>query len=235
MTNESQPTELPPLIDLPVYRDTYLSQERTDELCRLVWEHCPDQLRVIASEIKCNALDRGYIPKMMGKLGSFLRKEEAAGNIEPISLTAMVDLMHEIDRRLHKALGVPEIEVVKYPIAPTPHGPFPSLIDTPVLLLPSTGTPLFGVTQEQADRLTRELYEKLKAEDPEVIFAAVEWVRMGMMAGEPTWKMFAAAYNVPKTGDTMSGGDVKMELLRRLLNMNKAPPAQENDNQPTRD
>jgi len=234
MTNDSQSHELPPLIDLPVYRDTYLSQERTDELCRYVWEHYPDPVRVIAGEIARNALERGKIPKTMDNLSCYLREDEAAGKIGSISLTAMVDLMHEIDRRIHRALGVPEIEVVKYPIAPTPQGPFPSLIDIPVLTL-KTGQSRHGVTQEQADRLTRVLYEKLKAEQPEVIFASVELVRMGMISGEPTWKMFHAAQNVVAAEDGMFSGDVRLELMRRLFKMIAEAPAQENENQLTRD
>lgn len=235
MTNDNRETELPPLIDLPVYRDTYLSQERTDELCRYVWEHYPDPVRVIAGEIARNALDRGKAPKMMDNLSFYLREDEAAGKIAPLSLTAMVDLMHEIDRRLHKALGHPEIEVVKYPIAPTPYGPFPPLIDLPVYTLPSTGKPHHGVTQQQADKLTHELYETLKANDPEVIFACVEHMRMGMIAGEPTWKLFNAAQKIAKTGDGMRSGDIKTELIRRLFKMNETPPAQENENHLTRD
>lgn len=235
MTSDNQQTELPPLIDLPVYRDTYLSQERTDELCRYVWEHYPDSVRVIAGEIKRNALERGKIPETMDNVSCYLREDEAAGKITQISMTAMVDLMHEIDRRIHRALGFPEIEVVKYPIAPTPHGPFPPLINLPVHVLPSTGEPFHGVTQEQADRLTRELYEKLKQAQPEVIFASVELMRMGLVRGEPNWRMLRVANEVAKTGDGMRSGNIETELMRRLLKMNATPPAQENENQPTRD
>lgn len=235
MTNDNQQTELPPLIDLPVYRETYLSQERTDELCRYVWEHYPDSVRVIAGEIERNALERGKAPKMMDNLSCYLREDEAAGKIAPLSLTAMVDLMHEIDRRLHKALGRPEIEVVQYPIAPTPRGPFPPLIDLPVYIIPSLGTPRNGVTQQQADKLTHELYEALKANDPEVIFASVELMRMGLVSGEPTWKLLHAAQKIAKTGDGMRSGDIKTELIRRLFKMNETPPVQENENHLTRD
>jgi hypothetical protein len=235
MKSDNQQTELPPLIDLPVYRDTYLSQERTDELCRLLWAQCPDQIRVIANNIKHDPIVRGDTPKMMGKLCSLLRKKEAAGEVDPISLTAMVDLMHEVDRRIHIALGVPEIKAVNNPIAQTPYGPFPPLMDLPVEVVASTGKPRHGVTQEQADRLTRELYETLKASDPEVIFAAVEWMRMGLVSGEPTWKLLGAAQNIAKTGEGMRGDNVQIELMRRLLRMNATPPKQENDNQLTRD
>jgi hypothetical protein len=235
MTNEEQKAELPPLIDLPVYRDTYLSQERTDELCRYVWALYPDSVRVIAGEIARNALERGKIPKAMDNLSCYLREDEAAGKIGQISLTAMVDLMHEIDRRIHKALGHAEIEVVKYPIAPTPYGPFPPLIDLPVHVLPSTGQPFHGVTQEKADRLTHELYEKLKKEDPEVIFASVELMRMGLVSGEPTWKLFGAAQEIAKTGEGLGAVEIRSELMRRLLKMNVTPPAQENENHLTRD
>ncbi len=215
--------ELPPLIELPVYRETYLSQERTDELCRYVWTHYPKHIWRITEDTRNDELERGEIPNVMRSLSGAVRNDGNAGTIEPTSMTARVDLMHEIDRRIHRALGLPEIAVIKYPIASSPAGPFPPLIDIPILRTAS-GLVRCGMTQERADRLTRVLYEKLKEENPEVIFASVELMRMGLLNGEPTWVMSVVADKVAIHEEGIFGSDVKLELLRRLLKMVAAPP-----------
>lgn len=204
---------LPPLIDLPVYRDTYLSQERTDELCHYVWENYPDYIRDLVNVAERVPIYRTKFAKINDNLSCRLRDDEKAGKIRQISLIGMVDLIFEIDRRIRKALDLPEIEVLWKPIAPGPEGPFPPLIDLPL------DSPLSKIPQEKADGLIWELYATLIRENPEAIFAQVEMTRRHLWSGEPSWIIFGTAKKISAAEDEVNSSDVSGELRRRWNTM----------------
>lgn len=214
MTNESPETELPPLIDLPVYRDTYLSQERTDELCRLLWAQRPDLIRALVEREEVVPQDRTMFARVTKRIIHFFREEEKDGRIEPITMTGMVDLIYEVDRRVRHTLGLPAIPVRWRPIAPGPLGPFPPLPDKPIRLYGEK--PKAGMTQEKADRLTQELYRRLIDEMPEVIFSLVENERRHLRSGEGSWMTFNISRKCVPPGSGVSPNDVEQELMERL-------------------
>lgn len=196
MSSNEQETGLPTLIELPVYRDTYLSQERTDELCRLLWSERPDLIVALVSVEKIGAQDRTKFAKTNTLVSEFLRDEEKAGRVEPISLTGMVDLLYEINRRVRKILGLNDIPVYGKPIAPGPEGPFPLLIHKPILNI--NGKPHEGMTQEIADRLAQKIYDIMVREHPEALYAYIEMWRRCLRSGEPSWEISNVARNVTK-------------------------------------
>lgn len=163
--------ELPELVDLPVYRDDYISQKRVDELCRLIWELKPVFIRELVFEEKLPFPNNrnSIFSRKMGRVIHFLRDEEKAGNIEPISMIGMVDLTYEITRRIRHVMGLEDIEPAGKPIAQGPKGPFPELIALPIYRNPR-GEPQPTVTQEKADKFCAETYDVLIKNHPEVVF-----------------------------------------------------------------
>lgn len=215
MTNQSQETELPPLIDLPVYRDTYLSQERTDELCRLLWQQRPDLIRALVAREEVVPQDRTMFARVTSRITEYFREEEKAGRIDAISLTGMVDLIYEIDRRVRKSLGLPAIPVRWKPIAPGPDGPFPPWPDKPIHRSPK-GIAAKGLTQEKADRLTPLIYDALIKEMPEAMFAQTENERRHLRTCEASGIISRFTSRIVSPEDEVSSSFILSEFNERL-------------------
>lgn len=215
MTNDTQETELPPLIDLPVYRDTYLSQARTDELCRLLWEQRPDLIRALVEREEVVPQDRTMFRRVTSRITNYFREEEKAGRIESVSLTGMVDLIYEIDRRVRQSLGLPAIPVRWKPIAPGPDGPFPPWPDKPIYRSPK-GSTFKGLTQEKADRLTPQIYAALVKESPEAIYANVENERRHLRSCEATGIISSFASRIVSPEDEVPSVFILAEFRERL-------------------
>lgn len=214
MTNQSQETELPSLIDLPVYRDTYLSQERTDELCRLLWQQRPDLIRALVAREEVVPQDRTMFARVTSRITEYFREEEKAGRIDAISLTGMVDLIYEIDRRVRKSLGLPAIPVRWKPIAPGPDGPFPPWPDKPIHRV--NGRAHVGMTQEKADRLTPQIYAALIKESPEAIFAQAENERRHLRTCEASTIIGTCVNRIVSPKDEVSSSFVWQEFRERM-------------------
>lgn len=215
MTNDNQKNELPPLIDLPVYRDTYLSQERTDELCRLLWEQRPDLIRALVAEEEVVPKDRTMFARVTSRITNYFRDEERAGRIDAISLTGMVDLIYEIDRRVRKSLGLPAIPVRWKPVAPGPDGPFPPWPDKAIYRTP-TGNTGKGLTQEKADRLTPLIYDALITERPEALFAQAENERRHLRTCEASGIISRFTSRIVSPEDEVSSSFIFSEFMERL-------------------
>jgi hypothetical protein len=212
--------KIPDLIDLPVYRDAYLSQERTDALCSRIWEERPDLVeRFVQNARRFDfPLDRdAYFTKPNAAVISYLREKEKAGEVEPISITAMVDFMYELDHRIRKIVGKPKIEIIGDPIAQGPDGPFlPELVTMPIYR-DKEGKPQKGMTQEIADRLCPQIYAHFLENNPEVIFAYRELDRRQFRSGEPSWVVFSFVRDFVKSLDEeVDFLDLKTEFRRRL-------------------
>jgi len=175
MSNYEDPiedVELPELIDLPVYREDYISQERVDELCKLAWKEQPYEIKrmVFHERDHEGPFDResGYY-KGMAIIIDFIREEEKAGRIEPISMIAMVDLTYEISRRIRLATGYEDYKPYGIPIADGPEGPFPSIGQFDNWL---SGQRDKEPIEVGADG--EKIYNQLCREHPEVMFSYAE-------------------------------------------------------------
>ena len=216
---------MPDLIDLSVYRETYLSQKRTDELCALIWDDRPDLIVRLVGNVRSFEfpLDRdAYLTKPNAAIIAHLRKKEKTGDIEQISMTGMIDFLYELDRRIRKIEGKSEIEVIGDPIAPSPHGPFPELIIVPIYRN-KEGHPSKGMTQELADRLCPRIYEHFLENDPEVIFAYCEMNRRHLRSGEPKWEVLNFMMDfIRLQKEEVNSSYVHIEFGRRLSYMSSA-------------
>ncbi len=183
----SNRTDAPELIDLPVYRDDYISQQQVDLLCRILWDEKPWYIRDLAAEENAG---RRKSPtkiqtlwKVFSRMGTFFRELESNDpRIEKISYLGMVDLVYEVERRVRIALGLEDFKPVGYPIAPSPEGPFPEVGDV-----------LFHILKDEdyyreypgcKDKVeptfypeSNKVYQKLCEEHPDVLFAFAEGIR----------------------------------------------------------
>ena len=90
----------PELVHLPVYREDYISQQRVDELCELLWTDKAEPILKIARDEKYQFFPdecrNAPFAKEMSRMTFHLRELEKEGKIEEISMIAMVDLVYEI-------------------------------------------------------------------------------------------------------------------------------------------
>ena len=175
--------EIPELIDLPVYREDYISQQQVDKLCRLVWEEKPDfvEALVLVEKTPFPNNRSGVFFERMGDIIDFFRDKEKEGAIESISMIAMVDLTYEIDRRVRHALGLEDIKPTGEQIAEGPDGPFPPPGELNRYIRGKDKEVLEMPPERNA------VYLKLYKEHPEVIFAYAELHRRHLRMGEPDW------------------------------------------------
>lgn len=178
----SHENDLPELVSLQVHRDTYLSQQRTDELCMLLWKKYPELVGLLAHEAKYPFPDCriGRFRSLIEELHIFFREEEKEGNIESLSLIQMVDLSWEVDRRIRKGIGVEEAPICGSSFIVDPSGPFPEWPEGKMSSYPAK-----GMTQELSDELSKKIYEYLVENQPEVLFAMTENDRRVLQEGEP--------------------------------------------------
>lgn len=171
--------DLPPLTNLSVYQETYCDQELTDRLCRYVWDNKP--------EFVCRMAEQKLLPfpqnhddihaKACGRVEYYLWDEIKAGRVPELSMLAMIDFMYEIDRRVRKGLGLPDIPVVGTPLSPSPDGPFPELIARP-FYKPYTDYVFPGAQQEMVNKYAPLIYQ----DDLNLMYAHGEQARRFMRA-----------------------------------------------------
>ncbi|MGM0421615.1 MAG: hypothetical protein ACQEQL_00795 [Pseudomonadota bacterium] len=134
MINSQLQCELPPLIELQVYQETYCDQQMTDTILQFLWETKPDLIAEIAwleERFLSHGHDAAYMEKC-GSISEYLTKEAAHKITRPDTRLGMLDLYYEMSRRIRKAKGLVEIPVLGKPLAPQPEGPFPALINKPI-------------------------------------------------------------------------------------------------------
>lgn len=212
-------TNCPKLVDLPVYRSTYLDQQRVNELCALLWKERPDLVAGIAESTGSELADRDVdtFADINMHVIAFFQEKIQSKNTDPISMTGMVDLIFEIDRRIRKALGFTEIQIIGNSIADSPLGPYPSVVSVPVRTSPENIAPFRGLTHEKLDRLTQQAYNLLISENPEVIFAFVELLRRHLRRGVPDIHILDACKRVAAKEEGVSGSDIKLGFGHRLF------------------
>jgi len=189
--------ELPELVDLPVYREDYISQERVDELCRLVWQEKPDYIKQLVYQEKLPFPNNrsSKFDEKIENIVYFLRDEENAGNVEAISLIGMVDLTYEIDRRIRHSLDLKDLKPIGKPIAPGPEGPFPEIGDLRFHIFKNEKPEewiLLSTKPKSEPEISPErnvIYQKLCKEHPEVVFSYGESIRLYFRTSEAYWLM----------------------------------------------
>ena len=184
-------TEIPEIIDLPVYREDYISQEQVDKACRLLWKEEPYSVQALIDEEvvthRNNPTQWLGMSRMLGRLGYFFREKEESGELNKLSYTSVVDLIYETERRVRIAIGLDDFKPIGQPIAPTPHGPFPENIGRYFESL-DNDKPNYSESKDKTKRKMPPertiIYHKLAKEYPEVLFAYTEAIRRYQAGGE---------------------------------------------------
>lgn len=172
-------SQLPELMDLPVYRDTYCDQKTTDKALRHLCSARPDLVQELAEqEMRSfpDGRDELY-GKKCGSIIHYFRQDAPQNELLDISRLGMLDLLYELSRRLRRALGLPEIPVLGEPLADAPDGVFPPLLSKKVWVSKEGKMP---VSQEFTDRVLGEFYERY----PAVVFEMSEQQRRLMRTYE---------------------------------------------------
>ena len=189
--------DIPELVDLPIYRDDYISQQQVNLLCRILWDENPSFVRDLISDERNGS--RGNpnkifaMRKLFGNICLFFRRiEKDSPNIDKISYVGMVDLVYEVERRIRKAIGVSDFSPIGQPIASSPEGSFPESGDMFFYILKDedeykerfdgSGDP----RQKNYPQWNR-IYQQLCKEHPEVVFAFAEGIRRYQSGNEANW------------------------------------------------
>ncbi len=205
------------LPDLPVYQDIYCSQELTDRLCRYVCENRPEFVQELIEQEKLPFPDNrdAMLGKACSRIEYYLRDEAKEGRVPELSMLGMIDFIYEIDRRVRRSLGLFDIPVVGTPLAPTPEGPFPELVDNPMRSSTSRrGT----VSQTIVNECVLSLYEV----NPQLCYQYCEHARRLLRSG-------GAAHELSNLSSTITGKeradgtDISLELRDRLRMMCNLP------------
>lgn len=222
MTENAQPKrlyqwglldELPPLVDLPVIRDTYCSQEMTDRALMYLWEKEPELVRAQGKVEQIN-YDAAYVMEL-GRIVEFFQKATNSGIKIPITRLGMLDLVFELSRRLRKALEIPEYEIKGRSFAKSPEDSMPDLPALPIQLL-KNGKPPFDLTQEVVDRIIAATYKKR----PDLFYEFSEILRRGGIWPHDTFnelkKVFLDVRRPEEKLDSFQLQTIGGELNRRI-------------------
>ncbi len=171
----------PPLIELEIIRSTYCDQPTTDHIFHHLWKGTPDLVTNLANEElwpfpECRTSAHR---KALYAITYKLRETPSPGPSLPRSRLAAFDLLHELSRRLRKALGLREIAVFGNPLATGPEGPFPPLAEKIV----SHGADWRSdqaMTQELSDTICSQAYDT----DPALMYELCEQKRHLIYTGE---------------------------------------------------
>ncbi len=191
----------PELIDLPVYRDDYISQQQVDLLCRILWDEKPSSVEEFTEEeksmasilIRRNPVVINAISNLLHRISEFFREKEGLQNIEKISYTGMVDLIYEVERRIRVAIGLGDFFPVGHPIAPSPEGPFPENGDIYFHILKDEDyykefpSYVDGRKEPALPPARNAVYKMMCKEHPEMVFADAEALRRYQDGGELYW------------------------------------------------
>jgi hypothetical protein len=181
---------MPDLIELPVYRDDFISQQRVDELCKFLWNAESWRIKQLILAIDDSEHHHRFdtetmrdIAWEMRKIRIYLREEASKGAIDPLSDLQMCDFLYEVERRLRVFGGYKEFEPAGKPLAPTPQGPFPEHGDIAQHIFEGTEEAHFAhwPTTEVATYSPQRMvnYKALCEEHPEKLFAYGEEFRRG--------------------------------------------------------
>lgn len=163
---------LPKLVELPVYRDAYCSQEVTDQALSYLWSNRPD-LVCAQAVLERGNFDNVYVLELASIVEFF--RNEASKHIEiPNTRLGMLDLLFEMSRRLRLVLDIPAWDVRGKSLAESENGPMPDLPSLPIETLKGRDD-YFGLTQEIADRIITDVYRAA----PDLFFEKAECLRRG--------------------------------------------------------
>ncbi len=209
--------ELPALIDLPVYQETYCDQRLTDHLCRYVWQNKPEFVRSLAEQEMLPFPDNrdAMLGRACERIEYYLKDEAKEGRAPELSMLGMIDLIYEIDRRVRKGLGLFNIPVVGTALAASPEGPFPELIKSDVLY--SAKIPP-KAKQNCIDEYIFDFYKK----NTPLCYAYCEASRRLLRGGDVSQKLGSLTQkNVDEK--KVNSSEVLLELRRRLHEMCNLP------------
>lgn len=159
------------LVTLDVVRDVYCDKEVVERALGHICGQGEDLLGELV-EIEKRPYPECRSPVAFNrccyKISEFLRDSVSEDvGISPARL-ALLDCMYEITRSVRSTLELVRIPVVGQPLAESPEGPFPALIDKPVER-DENGQPRW-VSQELADKFCALAYET----HPEILYEVCE-------------------------------------------------------------
>jgi hypothetical protein len=164
----SQP--LRSLPELPVLRDSYCSQETVDRIVRWIHDNHPDRLMQLLREESGIRQATYYIA--IKNIWAILKKEHLQEIEAMTPHLGAVDLLYEISRRLRNAYGLSDIPPRGKPLAPSPNGPFPPMLNAKV----SPHNEKRGAAQEIVDVVLADFYDQR----PDLWFAAGEGMQRNL-------------------------------------------------------
>jgi len=112
--------DLPELLNVPVLSEEYISQKEIDELCKYLWKETPD-LIIEMSALEKDDDHRNNYSRYQGRIFKYLREQEIKTQVF-VSDIAAIQLMHELSRRLRKALALFEYPIFGNSLASSPNG-----------------------------------------------------------------------------------------------------------------
>lgn len=164
--------EIKPLAHLPVIRETYCSQKMTDDIIDYLEKEDPHgrftgaYLGQSPNRLEANSLN---LSKAIGQI----HRHDAGCLEKPSTIIGEIDLAFELARRINKARGFKDLEVVGKPLAPHIDGPYPDVINLPKIQIDKMSAKA-GLTQEMVDKAIAAAYEQ----NPEIFYIIAEaWRR----------------------------------------------------------
>lgn len=120
--------KLKPLPKLPVIRDEYCSQEMADNIIDYLVNQFPKRIeKIIEDELPSRTgIHYGAYSDAIGCVTEAIEK----GLFPNLTKLGYIDLAYELSRRVRKACNLPSIPILGHPLADTPNGPFPKLIES---------------------------------------------------------------------------------------------------------
>lgn len=156
-TRVTRREDAPELPKLPVYQEIYCSQGITDALCDYVMEHAPWD--TVLWQIYAEDEPDDPAPYLRNEPIARIRDyiiNNVSNTIEvPDSDLGILDFGYEFRRRVRVSQGWMDISVEGKPLAPTPDGPYPDMIDLPIRDQSQRKWP---VTQALVDLVIRDAY-----------------------------------------------------------------------------
>ncbi len=159
--------DLHQLPELKVLRETYCSQEMTENVIGFLKQDASDLLLELVQE---ELIDRDAIYRKAFERLEYYVTETASQKVSiPSTRLGRLDLLNEISRRLRKLVGLPEFELLGQPIIDSIGQPFPALPQLKVKAFLAK-----GVDQKMVDEVSLILHQRR----PDILFELSECLRL---------------------------------------------------------
>ncbi len=203
--------KLKPLPKLPILRDDYISQGQVDEIVDCLEKHHTELLRKAVENEYPNRVD--LHSETHAEIVEAIKEGLKGKAVLPDSQLGFIDFAFELSRRIRKAYEMSDIKYQGQPLAESPDGPFPQLID---LEVQSRTIENGHLTQGLADEMLLKFYTHY----PELAFLEAESLRAGEYWLGAFWKIQEKFQELTdKELGRIEKSRLATELRRRLSKM----------------